>query len=307
MKLNLTKWFALSLMALAGLSVSCQKETDFVKEEPQPEGEVVSSALLEVPFEYLEIPDDVTDITTVDILQPGEEYVILGNFNGNIPHNGNEGEKIVVYVLGTWDVQNWNLESGIDVVVVAGGRLISSANSSLTVNGNSNIYILEGGSANFTNDFLYFSNDGNLYVAGTLNATFLQMNSGDFYIAPTGYASIGQLVHQGTGSLENDGTLIVAEDGWDEGESDLPIYEYNVTYIPGVDLYVVDTENPTELQYNVEDNGGFGAHLNTEDFSSIRLYLPIGTFIRVEDLPLTLYFNVGVDAVTTAIVKVTLN
>ncbi|MCD7850268.1 MAG: hypothetical protein LUH63_11325 [Parabacteroides sp.] len=178
------------------------------------------------------------------------------------------------------------------------------------MNGNSNIYILEGGSANFMNDFLYFSNDGNLYVAGNLEATFLQMNSGDFYIAPTGYASIGQLVNQGIGSLENDGTLIVAEDGWDEGETDLPVYEYyeyNITYIPGVDLYVVDTENPTELQYIVEDNEGFGANLNTEDFSSIRLYLPIGTFLTVNELPLTLTFNVGVDAVTTAIVKVTLN
>ncbi|MCD8177414.1 MAG: hypothetical protein LUE98_08310 [Tannerellaceae bacterium] len=307
MKTNLTKWFAMSLMGIAGLCVSCQQETDFVVEEPQIEGEVITLALIDVPLQYLDVPEDVIDISTVNSLVPGQSYVVLGNFSGNIPHYGNNGEKIVIYVLGTWDVQNWNLETGVDVVVLAGGTLISSANSSLVINGNSSIYILEGGSANFTNDFLYFSNDGELYVAGTLNATFLQMNSGDFYIAPTGYASIGQLVSQGSGSIENDGTLIVAEDGWDEGETDLPVYEYNITYVPGVDMYVVDTENPTELQYIVEDNEGFGAYLNTEDFSSIRLYLPAGTFLTVDDLPLTLTFNVGVDAVTTAIVKVTLN
>ncbi|MCD7933661.1 MAG: hypothetical protein LUH15_21270 [Tannerellaceae bacterium] len=307
MKTNLTKWLVMSLMAIAGLCVSCQKETDFVTEEPQIEGEVINLALIDVPLQYLDIPTDVIDISTVNTLVPGQSYVVLGNFSGNIPHYGNNGEKIVIYVLGTWDVQNWNLETGVDVVVLAGGRLVSSANSSLVINGNSSIYILEGGSANFTNDFLYFSNDGELYVAGDLNATFLQMNSGDFYIAPTGYVSIGQLISQGSGSIENDGTLIVAEDGWDEGETDLPVYEYNITYAPGVDLYVVDTENPTDLQYIVEVNEGFGAYLNTEDFSSIRLYLPAGTFLTVDDLPLTLTFNVGVDAVTTAIVKVTLN
>ncbi|MCD7850269.1 MAG: hypothetical protein LUH63_11330 [Parabacteroides sp.] len=307
MKTNLTKWFAVSLIAITGLCVSCQNETDFLTEEPQIEGEVITLALIDVPLRYLEIPEDVIDISTADSLEHGQSYVVLGNFSGNIPHYGNNGEKIVIYVLGTWDVQNWNLENGVDVVVVGGGRLVSSANSSLVVNGNSSIYILEGGSANFTNDFLYFSNDGELYVAGTLNVTFLQMNSGDLYIAPTGYASIGQLINQGSGNIENDGTLIVAEDGWDEGETDLPVYEYNITYVPGVDLYVVDTKNPTELQYNVEDNEEFGANLNTEDFSSIRLYLPAGTSLTVDELPLTLTFNVGVDAVTTAIVKVTLN
>lgn len=276
MKTNLTKWLVMSLMAIAGLCVSCQKETDFVTEEPQIEGEVINLALIDVPLQYLDIPTDVIDISTVNTLVPGQSYVVLGNFSGNIPHYGNNGEKIVIYVLGTWDVQNWNLETGVDVVVLAGGRLVSSANSSLVINGNSSIYILEGGSANFTNDFLYFSNDGELYVAGDLNATFLQMNSGDFYIAPTGYVSIGQLISQGSGSIKNDGTLIVAEDGWDEGETDLPVYEYNITYAPGVDLYVVDTENPTDLQYIVEVNEGFGAYLKRKiSVQSVFIYLQV--------------------------------
>lgn len=83
----------MSLLAIAGLCVSCQKETNFLIEKSQPEGEVITLALLEVPIEYLDIPDNLTDISTVDILEPGEAYVILGNFNGNIPHNGNEGKK----------------------------------------------------------------------------------------------------------------------------------------------------------------------------------------------------------------------
>ncbi len=302
MKKSLVRWMVLSVL---GVVTACQEETDF--NVNQAVESVQARALIEVPYEYLEFPDDAIDISTVTSLEAGQFYYIEGNFSGNIPHYGNSGEKIVIYVIGTWDVQNWNLENGIDVVVLPFGKLVSSANSSLVINGNSNIYILENGRADFTNDFLYFSNTGNLYVAGTLYATFLQMNSGDFYVAEDGYASIGQLISQGTGQIENDGTLIIAENGWDEGDSEIPVYEYNLTYVPGQTLYIVDSTNLTEEQYVVSDNQGFGSELNTNDNNSLRLYFPTGVFLTSKDLPLRLTYDVGSDDVVTAQVIVTFN
>ncbi|MCD8031825.1 MAG: hypothetical protein LUF85_13640 [Bacteroides sp.] len=300
MKTNLCKWLALPVLAIAVSMSSCQEESEFVGGPQTDETTVTTRALVDLPIEYLEVPDDAIDVSTVTSLEPGKEYIILGNYSGNLPHYGNSGEKIVLYVAGTWDVQNWNLENGIDVVVLGLGRINSSANSSLVINGNSSLYILEGGQADFTNDFLYFSNTGQLYVAGTLNATFLQLNSGNFYITDTGYVTIQQYVDQGTGQLQNDGTLIIAESGWDEGENAVPVYEYHVTYVPGQILYTVDPVNITEEQYIVPDDQQFGSELNTNDFNSLRLYLPAGTFLTVEDLPLRLSYQVGIDELTIA-------
>ncbi|MCC8186726.1 MAG: hypothetical protein LIP08_04240 [Bacteroides sp.] len=300
MKTNVCKWLVLPLLAITMLVTSCQEESEFVAGQQTGETTVITRALIDIPYEYLEVPDDVIDITTVSSLQAGQSYIILGNYNGNLPHYGNSGEKIVLYVAGTWDVQNWNLENGIDVVVLPLGQLTSTANSSLVINGNSSLYILAGGRADFTNDFLYFSNTGELYVAGTLTATFLQMNSGSFYVAEDGYASIGQLISQGTGQIENDGTLIVAEDGWDEGENAIPVYEYHITYVPGQTLYTVDANNLTEEQYIVSDDQEFGSELNTNDLNSLRLYLPAGTLLTDEDLPLRLTYQVGIDEMVTA-------
>lgn len=195
----------------------------------------------------------------------------------------------------------------MDIVVTGGGTLTSSANSSLVINGNSDIYVLEGGNANFSNDFLYFSNGGSLYVYGNMTATFLQVNSGNFYVGPTGYASVGTLISQGSGTILNEGTLIVAEDGWDEGETDIPVHEYNVTYVPGVNLYVLEDTNPFEIAFRVTDNQGFGATVNTEDFNSVRLTLPEGTYFYPEDLPYTLVFDPELDGTVFATIRVTLN
>ncbi len=300
MRINVCKWLALPLLAVALLVTSCQEESEFVAGQQAGDTTVSTRALIDLPNEYLEGLDDAIDVSTVTSLQPGQKYIIVGNYSGNLPYYGNSGEKIVLYVEGTWDVQNWNLENGIDVVVLPFGQINSSANSSLVINGNSSLYILSGGRADFTNDFLYFSGTGQLYVAGTLYATFLQMNSGDFYITETGYVSIGQYISQGTGQLENDGTFIVAEAGWDEGENTIPVYEYHVTYVPGQTLYTVDPTNLMEEQYIVSDDQEFGSELNTNDFNSLRLYLPAGTLLTSEDLPLRLSYQVGTDELTIA-------
>ncbi|MCD8263444.1 MAG: hypothetical protein LUD02_04175 [Tannerellaceae bacterium] len=100
MKSYFMKW-CLSLMMLS-LLVGCQQEeTEFTT---QPEEVLQTRAAFEVPLQYPEVPDDAIDVTTVSVLEPGQAYVILGNYSSNLPHYGNTGEKIVVYVLGNWDV-----------------------------------------------------------------------------------------------------------------------------------------------------------------------------------------------------------
>lgn len=253
--------------------------------------EIQTRAWMEVPPDYRTVPLDVTDILDVTALFPGDAYAICGNYARPLPfcyYEYGTGGRIVIYMVGVWEVQEWNLGTGIDIIVMPGGVMNCRINSSFVVNGDSNIFILDGGTANFTNDFFYFSNSGSLYVGGDLKASCLSMNSGTFYIAPIGYARIGQLTVN-TGTVINEGTLIIEDPGWDE---EIGVYTYQLTYVPGVSLYVLDTSNPTECSYVVSDNQGYGTTLTTDDFNPVRLYLPVDLYLTPAELPLTLTYDI---------------
>ncbi len=274
--------------------VACQQESDLHVDSAEVTSSVraIMDYALEMPDFTEAVPADVILVDSTTVFKGGNAYLI-DNYEGNVPFYGAHDERAVIYVTDNWDVQNWNLETGLDVVVMPGATLSSTANSSLVVNGNSNLYIMPGATATFANDFLYFSNDGSLYDLGELNASFIEINLGTFYVGPDASATVDQF--PGYTDLSDArqaitlGFVDLLQDGYNSGKA---VTEYNVNYIPGQTLYVLEGSRTLSGEVRIADNEAVGATLSTADvLGSTRLYLPVGTDFS-DELPKILTFNV---------------
>ncbi|MCC8187052.1 MAG: hypothetical protein LIP08_05960 [Bacteroides sp.] len=137
---------------------------------------------------------------------------------------------------------------------------------------------------------------------GTLSLGFLQMISGTLNVGPTGDGTIGQLVSMGTATIVINGKLVVAEGDIDEGENPDLMYDYTIPFVGGQTLYVIDAYNPTGLQFTSFDNEGYATRLTTEDFNSLRVFVP--NAFQVEG-SLVLTYNVGIDDLVVGMIQVT--
>lgn len=91
------------------------------------------------------IPDKSDEIVNGNQLNPGSVFVIKEGktFIGMLNTYG--GQNSTVYVQGTWDLStDWASISGIDIIVLKGGKLISTGNQ-LTLQNNTSLTVQTGG------------------------------------------------------------------------------------------------------------------------------------------------------------------
>ncbi|MCD8081304.1 MAG: hypothetical protein LUF04_13155 [Bacteroides sp.] len=298
MKTNFLQIILLAGVATAFTLSSCQETESFHSEE-QPSLPVTTRV------DYYEIPDDAIDISTVNTLEAGQTYVVLRGYTGGVPeYNGaDDDERIDIFVLADWTpAGNLEVGSGIDMYITNLGSITSSEALTVAFRSNSNLYVLEGGDFSLRNGFLTMGQNSSLMLNGTLSLGYLQLISGTFNVGPTGDGNINILVSTGTATIVVNGTLVVAEGGFDEGEPADILYEYTIPFVGGQTLYVIDAYNPTGLQFTSFDNQGYTTRLTTEDFNSIRLYVP--NAFQVED-SLVLTYNAGIDDLVIGQIQVT--
>ncbi|MCC8186727.1 MAG: hypothetical protein LIP08_04245 [Bacteroides sp.] len=289
---------------------ACQQDTEFARQHAEPmvpSTRAITDYALTLPDFTREIPLGVIPVDSTTQIEGGNSYLI-DEYSGNVPFYGATGERAVLYVGGNWDVENWNLETGVDVVVMPGATINSSANSSLVVNGNSNLYVMPDAKASFDNDFLYFSNNGSLYNLGELDAKFLEINSGMFYVGPGASAQIDQFpAFDSLGERELTlGFVNILSNGYDDNGGSTTLY--NVDYVPGQSFYVLEPSRSLQSGLRITDNEGFGATLSTADvLGSVRLYMSAGVVLGSDELPKELTFNLtSLAGDVTGVVKVTL-
>ncbi|MCD8081273.1 MAG: hypothetical protein LUF04_12985, partial [Bacteroides sp.] len=271
--------------------IGCQQQEDLTGSQPgNTDGSNSPTTRTVFSLDTIGLPafdptgaTDIRDVTGT--LQPGQTYIINGEYSGNIPYTGSDSdERVIVFVAGTWVVGNWNFENGVDVVVLPGGKLLSTENSSLVINGNSNVFVLPGGEANFTNDFFYFSNTGNLYVFGNLTADFIEMNAGSLLaVGPEGTLTADTFdLRDVDASIE--GNLFVRNSVLIEGSRAYNVQErvYNPLYILGQSVYVLDLFNPLGQFNTTPDADGKGASLYVEN-NVLKVSVPAN--LDIDDLP----------------------
>lgn len=144
----------------------------------------------EVPAGALEITGDGLD----DLLKPGKDYVISGDYNGGIYYYGSGPSRL--FITGTWNVgladANWHsqIEKGLEIIVLPGGKIIDEAQKLNFVG--SRFIIMEKGS--FHGQGLYFTTG-----ASCVNLGEIIVKGGDItYDSNAEFYNGGNIVCSGT-------------------------------------------------------------------------------------------------------------
>ncbi|MBQ2950426.1 MAG: LruC domain-containing protein [Prevotella sp.] len=108
---------------------------------------------------------------------------ITGEWNGNIPVLGSEGDAArTLYVSGTWTISGEQKLGGVGKIMIAnGGKIIIPEDSKLATDNGGRVIVLVGGAIE-GNGLLEFSNGSDFsYNAGSINLGTLNNNGGKFF------------------------------------------------------------------------------------------------------------------------------
>lgn len=179
--------------------------------------------------------DIINLISTAKELKPnttikaGEVYKISQNeiYRGKIKTDGiGNSNRTIVIIEGTWDPQGnlQQIETGIDLFVVNGGKIIVPKKKTLSLNGNTTITIYKGGSIEGEEESkLYFPTSTTYYYnAGTIMLNEIQLdgsngvfyNCGTMIIEKLNYQNLGaRLINQGHITAKETSEHLTLENG----------------------------------------------------------------------------------------------
>ncbi|MEG0038713.1 MAG: LruC domain-containing protein [Bacteroides sp.] len=144
---------------------------------PQSRAAVSSRAgsNIEVP-NYESIPANAIEIDKSSIIiENNTAYKITQNYTGTFQHWGVNSAKL--YISGTWTLDNFRVQSGLEIIVMNGGKIIANG---LTLIGTSGLSIMKGGEVSIDGN-LNLTDLNKIYNLGKLTLGSTSNNPGLFY------------------------------------------------------------------------------------------------------------------------------